>query len=359
MKLLDKYTLRNFLGYTGWGALSFLVLFYVVDVVENMDKFIDRGAQLIDIILYYLSYIPFVVVLVSPIALLLAANFACGQMARNREIVAMRSGGISSLRVALPILTFGLLWSVAIMLFAELVVPKTNAVRQIIKTERIDKKKSRKTSQIRDLLYQTEDGEVYSFGLLDPNRGKGNDILIVFYNDNDEISQLIRAREIIYKDGNWELRDGHHYTFSADSTKQYERFIQMDAQLAESPEQLAEQRASPDEMGFFELREFIERIQRAGGDPLKERTDLVMKISYPFINFIILLFGVPLVLRFRRGGMVIGFAQSVAIAFLYFGAIRVGQTLGYNGTLPPILAATLGNIIFGCAGFIMLFTHHE
>jgi lipopolysaccharide export system permease protein len=123
--------------------------------------------------------------------------------------------------------------------------------------------------------------------------------------------------------------------------------------------ELAERRADPDEMGFFELRKFIKRIVRAGGDPIRERTDLYMKLSYPFINFIILLFGVPLALRFQRSGLAMGFAQSLTIAFVYFGAIRIGQVLAYNGTLPPLLGATIANIFFGTAGIILLFSYRQ
>ncbi|MCK5832038.1 LPS export ABC transporter permease LptG [bacterium] len=358
MKLLDKYILRNFLAFIGWAILAFLILYYVVDIVENVDKFIDKEAELIDVILYYLSYTPYIIVLVSPIALLLAGNFTSGNFSRHREIVATRSGGISSLRVGAPIVLFGLIWAFFIIFFSEFVVPKTNAIREEIKTEKIDKKRTR-TTRVRDLLYQGDDGNVYSIGSLDPKRSRAMDILIVSFDSHDKIDKMTRAREARYEHGQWILYDGHIYGFSDNNTHLYSSFSEKKLRFRESPIELAERRVNPDEMGFFELRRFILRVQRAGGDPLKERTDLLMKITYPFINFIILLFGVPLSLRFRRSGLMVGFAQSVAIGFLYFGVIRTGQVLGYNGTLPPILAATLGNIIFGIAGIYLLFSLRE
>ena len=359
MKILDRYILKRFLTYLGWAFIAFLVLFYVVDLVEHIDNFIDRGAAWEDVVLYYLSYLPFIIVLISPIAILLAANFSCGQMSKNREIVAIRSGGLSSLRAALPILIFGLVWSIAVMIFGETVVPRTNAVRDTIKERRIDNKTERART-VRGLLYQWDDDRVLSAGILNARRGRGTDILVVYFDEGDQLERLIRASEMVYRGGSWQLRDGHIYEFTGDSTRGYERFVQKDLELSESPGELTEERADPDEMGFFELKKFIDRVQRAGGDPLRERTDLAMKISYPFVNFIILLFGIPLVLRFRRGGgLVIGFAQSITISFIYFGVVRVGQTLGYNGTLHPILAATIGNIIFGAGGVFLLLFYRE
>lgn len=359
MKLLDRYTLRQFIVWVGWSLLAFLTLFYVIDVVENLDRFIDRGAAVTDVVLYYLTYLPYIIVLVSPIVLLLASNFSCGQMSKHREVVAVRSGGISSIRIAFPLLIFGLFWSLMVMAFGEFIVPKTNAIRDNIKDERINKSNKNQSGRIKNLLYQTEDGRVLSMEVLDPRRENAREVLVITYDEKDRVRELLSARRMDYDGGKWKLQDGHSYIFRPDSTDEYKRFESQNIALNESPQELAERRADPDEMGFFELREFIERIQRAGGDPLRERTDLYMKISYPFINFVILLFGVPLVLRFRRGGLVVGFAQSVTIAFAYFGAIKVGQVLGYNGNLPPLLAATLGNIVFGAAGFILLFTHRD
>ena len=355
MKLLDKYTLRGFISYAIWSLLAFLVLFYVIDIVENMDRFIDRGAHLTDVLLYYLAYTPYIIILVSPIALLLSANFACGAMARHREIIAIRSGGISSLRAGAPLMIFGLLWSIFVMLFGEIAVPKTNEMRDTIKRERIDKKR-RRINRVKNLLYQGEDGNIYSIGSLDPRRQKASNILIVSFGHDDRVERMIRAREARYEQRKWTLYDGHIYGFEGDSACEYSSFVKRTLQLRESPAELAERRANPDEMGFFALRKFIKRVERAGGEPLRERTDLFMKLSYPFINFIILLFGVPLALRVQRSGVAMGFAQSAAIAFIYFGAIRVGQVLGYNGVLPPLLAATVGNIIFGSAGVILLFS---
>lgn len=358
MKLLDRYIIRAFLAFAGWAFVAFLVLFYVVDIVENIDKYIDKNAHVVDVILYYITYMPYIIILVSPIALLLSGNFICGKLSQNREIVAVRSGGISSLRAGRTIILFGLVWAFAVIGMAEFLVPKTNALRQQIKTERIDKKKTR-TTRIRNILHQGEDNKVYSIGSLDPHRSGASDILIVSFDKNDRVNTMLRAREARYERGSWILYDGHVHSFEGDSLKEYSQFSERTLPLRISPKDLAERKANPDEMGFFELKKFIRRIERSGGDPQRERTDLVMKISYPFINFIILLFGVPLSLRFRRSGLVVGFAQSLAVGFFYFGAIRVGQVLGYNGTLPPFLAATLGNIVFGLGGITLLISLRE
>lgn len=359
MKTLDKYILKYFLAFLVLTLVAFVIIFYVFDIIDNLGKLMDKGARLADVFLYYLTYMPFIIVMVSPIAVLLAASFTCGNMSRHREIIAIRSSGVSSLRVAFPLLIFGFIWSIIMMVFAELIVPETNSAREQIKQERIDKRTTKGNVKLRNILYRTDNDEVVSIGALDIKRGIARDVLIVKFISKEKIRTMTRAREMEFNGYGWTLKDGYTHDFSPNTENPYERFSTRDFALKESPEELGAKKAAPNEMGFFKLRDFIRRVRRAGGMPLTELTDLFMKISYPFINFIILLFGVPLTLRFRQSGMVLGFAQSITIAFIYFIAIRVGQVMGYHGTLSPLLASTIGNIIFGTTGLALLLTFRE
>ena len=119
-------------------------------------------------------------------------------------------------------------------------------------------------------------------------------------------------------------------------------------------EELLDIELKPEEMGFFKLREFIKRRRIIGIDVEKWIVEMHLKISFPFANLIIVLFGVPLVSQHRRGGGAIGFGIALVICFFFFGTVRVGQYLGYSGMLHPLLAAWLGNIIFTILGIFLL-----
>ena len=41
VKLLDRYILRRFLGILAGALVAFVIVFLVVDVVENLDHYID------------------------------------------------------------------------------------------------------------------------------------------------------------------------------------------------------------------------------------------------------------------------------------------------------------------------------
>jgi lipopolysaccharide export system permease protein len=98
----------------------------------------------------------------------------------------------------------------------------------------------------------------------------------------------------------------------------------------------------------------IGELQQIGGDARKWIVDLNLKIAMPFANFIVVLLGAPLASRKKRGGAGFNFGISLMISFIYFILIRTGQVLGHQGTLTPILAAWLGNLVFISIGLYTL-----
>ncbi|UCH83284.1 MAG: LptF/LptG family permease, partial [Candidatus Latescibacterota bacterium] len=66
------------------------------------------------------------------------------------------------------------------------------------------------------------------------------------------------------------------------------------------------------------------------------------------------LLGVALSAAKRKQSIATGFGLTLLISFLYYVVFRIGQTLGYNGVLPPILAAQTGNLIFLVIGIGLL-----
>ena len=107
-------------------------------------------------------------------------------------------------------------------------------------------------------------------------------------------------------------------------------------------------------MNFFELREYIDKVAKSGGNVDKYMVDLYFKLSFPFAGCIFVILGIAFASGKRKPSMATGFGLTLAISFIYYGILRVGQTLGHNGVVPPMLAAQLGNIIFLAIGVFSL-----
>jgi len=356
MKILDKYILRNFIGTLIFALIAFCAIFIVVDLVGYLDKFIDKQIPKSLLFAYYFYYLPYIIALSFPVAMLLASLFSIGQMARYNEIVAMNSSGISINRILLPLLIFSLLISTIILYAGEKIVPLTNQKKINIYQQYVRKSDKRALTRQSDVYVQLSEKEWLNIGYFDTKINTGFKVTIQRYHDDyQSLKKRIDAPKIIWEHNKWILLDGiiREFDNQAEKISVFSTLERTDIRF--KPEDLSFTQKKTEEMSYWELRQFIKNIKRNGGNPDRWLVDLYLKISFPFANFIIVLFGAPLASRKTRSGPAVSFGISLFICFLYFGIIKVAQALGHNGTLSPYLGAWLGNIIFGYAGIVILF----
>ena len=113
-----------------------------------------------------------------------------------------------------------------------------------------------------------------------------------------------------------------------------------------SPTQILNKLLKPDELLLKDQEELITSLEESGQNVSKIKVDYYSKISFPFANLIIILFGLSISSNNRKSGVAIQFGISILIAFIYLGFIKVSQTLGYNGEMNPVLTAWFANILF-------------
>ena len=59
--LLDYYVIKKFITNFLFVIISFTIIFIIVDIIDNIDKFINRGISNDEIITYYFLSIPWYV----------------------------------------------------------------------------------------------------------------------------------------------------------------------------------------------------------------------------------------------------------------------------------------------------------
>ena len=353
MTILDKYLVKKFLFNLVFAIFAFVIIFLVVDLIENLDKFIDRNIKLPMIVLYYVYYIPNIISLTLPVSMLLACLFALGSMSQHNEIVAQKSAGVSLYRLFMPLFVVGFIISLGAGLFNELLVPLTNQKRLDIYRYDI-KSNPRNIGTRRNNIYlQDLKNRKVSIGFFN---GKTNEAMNVSfqYFDGPKLTKRLDVKKMVWTGEKWILYEVHVREIH-DSTEVvafHEEMTLPDIQF--KPENLLELQKQPEEMSYLELRQFISDMTAIGAEARKWIVELHLKISYPFANFIIILFGAPIAAQKRRSGTAVGVGISLLVCFVYFLFIRTGQVMGHQGTLSPFVGAWLGNIIFGVTGIYTL-----
>jgi lipopolysaccharide export system permease protein len=358
MRILDKYFIRLFVFALIFSLLGVWLTALIVDLVEHIDTFIDKHASLFLVIKYYLFWSPYMIGLTIPVAVLLACIFSVGQLAKHNELLAIKAAGISLYRILLPLLILSILISFLTMVFGEIVIPVANKKKREIRNFEIGKESKEKNILRRNVFVQGEDGRIFHLEDYNIETKTGNGVLVQKIEKNRLVEQ-IEAKKMSWKESGWLFENGRERIFpdslSQPQGEEYRTFDELfRADMKVKPEAFAERPKNPEEMGYFELAKYVKIRKNTGAEISRELTDLNSKISYPLINFIIVLFGAPIAANPRRSGMAVGVAITLFIAFCSYVIIKGALILGYNGTLSPALAAWSANILFAILGAILL-----
>jgi lipopolysaccharide export system permease protein len=84
------------------------------------------------------------------------------------------------------------------------------------------------------------------------------------------------------------------------------------------------------------------------------QTEIQKKYSIAAAALVFVLIGVPIALRFARGGVGMVIGVSLAIFSIYYVGLIAGESLADQGYMPPWLAMWLTNLVFGALGVVGL-----
>jgi lipopolysaccharide export system permease protein len=108
-------------------------------------------------------------------------------------------------------------------------------------------------------------------------------------------------------------------------------------------------------MSFFELKNYVKKVEEEGYDATTFKVDLNAKIAFPFICIIMVLTGAATGMRsFAKNNIPAAIAIGIVIAFLYWAVYGFCLSLGYGVILPPIVSAWTTNLFFFCFGILYL-----
>ncbi len=351
MRILSRYVQKQFLEYLGLCFSGFLAVFVVVDLAGRLSGFIDRGVGGGTIFSYYTLSIPYMGILILPMAMLLASLFCFGNLARFGELSAMKSAGISLNSIAAPVLAAAFLVCAASFFLTDRVMPGANRKRAAVVQ---GKRRAVFVPIVSQVVLQDVNGQILSVGTYFRNEERGTQVTLDRY-EGMRLVEKLRAEEMEWQAGRWTLRRGEVRRFSTDGGELVIKFTAMPARsITLRPEDLGREVRSADEMSFSELTALIVRKKRMGDDVVRVQVARYMRLSFPFTGCVMVLFGICLSSRTQRADKPLLVGICLLISFVYYGCIQAGRVLGWNGILPPFWSAWTANILFFCLGVGLL-----
>ena len=354
---LDQYIIYQFCIVLYLSILGFMGIFVIVDLIENLDRFIDNQVPISIVIKYYIYTLPYFLGICLPMSVLISTVVSLGSMAKRNEWTAMKASGISIYRLASPLLICGLFLSSLSFVLDNKLVSLGNEKRFEIDRDYVKRKSRHKLKKIlKDIVLQKSSTTHISLGKYYLQKKLGHDLTIIRIGST-KIQTRVDAKKIQWNNEYkiWSIKDYSIRNFDEIGIEKNMLLGNKDTliDLGFSPYDIRQQARKPDELDYFKLTEMIRQLKANGVDTLKWEVTRYLKVSFAFTNIIVILCGIPLVVLKEKSGLSFGAGASVFVIFGYYAFIKFGQSLGFKGVLGPLLSAWLGNLVFILLGLIL------
>lgn len=358
MKILSKYFLKEFFKLLTLCLVTFTVIYLLVDFLQKIDNFIEAGVSKGIMTSYFLFKIPHILVQMVPAATLISVIVLFCLLKRNSEIIALKASGLNIFNLAGPVIWGALGIGAAVFVFSELVVPHTSSRSNEIWNIEVEKHDPTRFYGSNQIWYRGSDA-IYWLRHFDYQNKIINSPTFYFFDKAFRLIKRIDGRKGIWVDGRWRIEGGIFQEMNAEGDYELKPFEEMVLDIPETPETFVRGEKKPEEMSYWQLREYAEKIHHEGYDNTRYLVDMNIKIAFPFVNLILILLGIPLALGLKRGGTPLAVSIGMGLCVLYLLALGFCRSLGLSGTLPPMLSAWIANLVFLLGGIYMMINLEE
>jgi LPS export ABC transporter permease LptG len=344
--ILDRYLVREFLVFVGIGLAVAAALFVVVDLLQTLDRYLRVKPPLIFIVEHFVYRLPAALHEGLPVVMLVATIFLFLALGRYHELTAIKAAGISLYRVAAPILLMGLSVAVSAGLFQELFLPRLNELGEEVDRVKIRGQLPRHLRLRERLWLRSADTRFFRVELLNPGTSDMYGVTVLELDRQFRLLGRLDARRAHWTPAGWELTDGAIREIGADGTVHTLPFTATALVMQEHIDEFTRIQKPVTSMSYWELREYVTKLEAAGFHVKKQLVELYSKLSFPLVNLVMVLIAIPFALQSPRGGRLFGVGLAIAILAGYLVVHYVALAFARADLLPPLLAAWTANVIF-------------
>lgn len=357
LSTIDRYIIRKFLG-TYFLVLGLIMIIAVVfDISEKIDDFLGNGASKKEIIIdYYLNFVAFYGNTFNSMIVFLSTLIFTSRMSARNEVIAIFSGTWSFSRFLRPYLISASIIASFSLICAHYIIPKTNAKRINFETKYVDQHKKAGDAD-RNIYKQIAPGKIVYYKSFNTNKNIAYGFTLESF-DGQRLNSKLMADIAIYDTihSYWTLYEFHIRHIAEDDRERIETGRKLDTVWNFDFERISPQPSCPDIMVSPELKEFIEEQKLQGSENVNAYLiEIFRRSSFPSATYVLVLIGVSLASRKKRGGIGTNIAIGLMMCVTYVFFMQVSTTFSTLGNFPPLLAVWLPNIVFSILAAYLIF----
>lgn len=350
MKKIDWYILKKLLITFVFVVALLELIICVIDFTEKNDNFIRFNVERRLIWLYYLTFIPYLASLLTPITVFIATVFVTAKMAAKTEIVAILASGVSFKRLMLPYLVAAVLIGASSFVLNSYIIPEANKFRISFELEYLKDPFFFSGKHIHFKI--GPEGYVYLFRY-DNRREIGNTITLERIVE-EQLVEKINAKQMVWDTtGVWKLKNWQRRTI-LDSIEIVEEGAELDTILNLTPRDFENKERHQETMTLTELNAYIALQQSRGADDVHlYQIEKYIRFMQPFTVVILMFIGLIVSARKSRQGTGFQIALGFFIAFMFIITFILANAIAEAGSMNTILAVWIPNIVFSIVGIVL------
>ena len=290
-----------------------------------------------------------------PVGTVVGVAMAITMLTNHGEITAIRAGGVGFPRICASVVIVGLLASALSLWLGEYIgPPAARKAREAFAEIGLSQPVVQERSSV--FFRDEKERRIFYVGHMDPKTNELKEITIWGSDAQGRLAQITTARWAEMKGKTWYLREGSTVSLNqyGDQQGPVQRFREQEITLQAALQDYYSSRKTASEMSAEELWQMISALGPAGGDTQKLSVQYHFKYSIPLACLIFALIAAPISFRFAHYGSFVGIVIAILIVFLYNGVRSWTLAFGLAGSLDPMLAGWIPDMLFGALGVYLL-----
>ena len=351
---IDRYVAREVLApfAVDVGLLTFALV--TGKLLKLMDMVVNHGVGLGEVLRIIGYIMPAFLELTFPMAVLLGVLMGFGRMSSDQEMTAARACGVSLYRLAVPVMIVALCVYALSSYFAFSLRPWANSN---LRDQLFELSQTRTSAGIKQKIFNSNfPGLVVYVDQMSDTDSSMKGVMISDARDPHNQNTIIARRGALLPDAKHDaltlrLFDGSIFGVEPQNNSTHVTSFKTYDLNVNTEESLGISDVDPGEMTFSALRADIKAARAKGKPDYAAETELASKFTVPFATLLFALLGISLGLKPARGGHSERFGVSVALFFLYYSLMRVGETLAQRGKLNSWVAMSIPDVVFMALAF--------
>ncbi|MDR1474610.1 MAG: LptF/LptG family permease [Endomicrobium sp.] len=363
VKKIHSYIIKEFLHSFIFGVVIFSFLLILNFVFDMMDLLIGNGVAFLLVLKIFIFFLPNVLTLSIPMAVLFGALLSYGKLSADNEITAIKAAGLGYKTLTMPIILFACCLSLFLIFFNHFFAPELNSnlkvyFQEVAKTKPLAKfdEKSLKTlgnyniysNKVNNATNTLIGVSIYKFESYTPNPKN-----VLPQNDNDAwritassatLKTYSNGVKMTLYNGYWQKASPSDMANMTHSTfKTYSFFIPIGSNISNDG-------SHPSQIPSPKLLKTIKQYKEQKFDFIPYLLDYWIRWVFALAPLVFIFIALPIGIRTGKEGKAAGFGLSLVIVIIYYVLFTLAVNIGEKKYLPIGIILWLPDLIIGSLG---------